>query len=183
MQGIGGLIPLDWSVMAIPGSCLCGEVCFELDAAPGPFEFCHCNRCRKLSGGSSLPMIRVRTADYRSISGANSISAYEAPLLYRPPAYTSYFCGTCGSPVPPAEPEGHWVEVPAGLLDADPGLKPDKHIFIEFVPEWDCISDRLPQFTVQALHRHRYGKDLPEGFRVRPHQTKNAVASPGDNNE
>ena len=169
--------------MAILGSCLCGEVCFEIDAVAGPFELCHCNRCRKLSGASSLPMIRVRTADYRSISGADSICAYEAPLLYRPPAYTSYFCGTCGSPVPPAEPEGDSVEVPAGVLDADPGLKPDKHIFIEFVPEWDRISDDLPRLTVPELHRQRYGKDLPDGFRVRPHQAKNAAALPGDNNE
>ena len=165
---------MDWSVMAILGSCLCGEVCFEIDAVTGPFEFCHCNRCRKLSGASSLPMIRVRTTDYRSISGASSIGSYQAPILYRSPAYTSYFCTTCGSPVPPAEPGGDWLEVPAGVLDADPGLKPDKHIFIEFVPEWDCISDDLPRLTVPELHRQRYGKDLPEDFRVRSHQEKDA---------
>jgi hypothetical protein len=35
--------------MAIRGSCLCGGVTFEIDRACGPAEFCHCNRCRKLS--------------------------------------------------------------------------------------------------------------------------------------
>lgn len=169
--------------MAIAGSCLCGGVRFEIDAVAGPFELCHCNRCRKSSGASSLPMIRVRTADYRSISGAGSIGTYRAPILYRSPAYTSYFCRTCGSPVPPAEPEGDWLEVPAGVLDADPGLKPDKHIFIEFVPEWDCISDDLLQLTVPELHRHRYGKDLPEDFQIRRHRAKDVAIPTGENNE
>ena len=169
--------------MTTIGSCLCGQVQFEIDAASGPFEFCHCNRCRKSSGASSLPMIRVRTADYRSISGVDCIRSYEAPILYRSPGYISHFCGTCGSPVPPAKPQGDWLEVPAGVLDADPGLKPDKHIFVEFVPEWDRISDDLPQLTVPELHRQRYGKDLPDGFRIRPHQGKGIAISTGKKGE
>jgi hypothetical protein len=31
----------------IRGSCLCGGVTFEIERAVGPFELCHCSRCRK----------------------------------------------------------------------------------------------------------------------------------------
>ena len=34
------------------GGCLCGAVRFELDRAVGPFELCHCNRCRKTTGSA-----------------------------------------------------------------------------------------------------------------------------------
>jgi len=36
----------------IPGSCLCGGVRFAIAKAVGPFELCHCRRCRKSSGSA-----------------------------------------------------------------------------------------------------------------------------------
>lgn len=44
----------------IRGSCLCGGVTFEVTKVEGPFEVCHCNRCRKLSGAAAMPSIGVR---------------------------------------------------------------------------------------------------------------------------
>jgi hypothetical protein len=72
--------------MAIRGSCLCGGVTFEIDKAVGPVEFCHCNRCRKVSGSAALLMIGVNTADYRFLTGSEFVKTYAAPILYSPPA-------------------------------------------------------------------------------------------------
>ena len=63
-------MPTEVTTMAIRGSCLCGGVRFEIDRACGPAEFCHCNRCRKLSGSASLLTIRVNTKDYRLLTGS-----------------------------------------------------------------------------------------------------------------
>lgn len=153
----------------ISGSCLCGGVRFRIERAAGPFELCHCHRCRKRSGAAAFPTIRVSRADYTLLSGRELIRSYDAPVLYRPPAYRSSFCGRCGSPVPPAEPEGDALEIPAGLLDDDPGLRPDKHIFVEFVPPWDAIADDLPRYDVRALVLERHGVELPRDFRPRRH--------------
>ena len=153
----------------ISGSCLCGGIRFEIDMAVGPFELCHCNRCRKRSGAAALPMVRVLRSDFKLLSGRELIKSYDAPLLYRPPPYRSSFCGVCGSPVPPADPEDESLEIPAGLLDTDPGIKPDKHILVEFVPPWDEISDGLPQYDVCKLVRERHGVELPRDFRPRKH--------------
>ena len=153
----------------ISGSCLCGGIRFEIERAVGPFELCHCNRCRKRSGAAALPMIRVLSSDFTLVSGEELIKSYDAPLLYRPPAYRSHFCQACGSPVPPADPEGESLEIPAGLLDTDPQIKPDKHIFVEFVPAWDRVSDGLPQYDVPKLFLERYGVELAEEFQPRKH--------------
>ncbi|MEM7078780.1 MAG: GFA family protein [Pseudomonadota bacterium] len=154
--------------MVIQGSCLCGGFVFEIDRAVGPFEICHCARCRKRSGGSGLPMVGVLPADYRVLSGEETCVTYEAPLLGRPPAYHSYFCKRCGSPLPPPRPEG-WFEIPAGLFDDDPGTRPDKHIFVELVPAWDVISDSLPQFDLRQLVRSRRGEELPPDYELLTH--------------
>ena len=47
----------------IQGGCLCGGVRFEIDRAVGPFELCHCRRCRKASGSAFMAGIGVRRAD------------------------------------------------------------------------------------------------------------------------
>jgi hypothetical protein len=141
--------------MTIHGGCLCGAVRFKVEKFTGPFETCHCNRCQKVSGGSGMPAIYCKTSDYKMISGEDNIQFYEAPILYQPPAYAVLFCKTCGSLVPPANPQGEHLEIAAGSLDDDPGIKPDKHIFIEHVPAWDQINDDLPQFTRDEIVKHR----------------------------
>ena len=155
--------------MAIRGSCLCGGVTFEIDKAVGPVEFCHCNRCRKVSGSAALLMIGVNTTDYRFLTGRELVRTYAAPILYNPPAYHSTFCSNCGCPVPLPTPEGDWFEIPAGLFDDDPGIRPDKHIFVELAPAWAEIKDDLPQYTMKELYKLRTGKDLPPGFQMRTH--------------
>jgi hypothetical protein len=57
--------------------------------------------------------------------------------------------------VPDPPPDAGWFEIPAGLLDGDPGLRPDKHIFIECKSAWFPVSDSLPQFTKDQLVRLR----------------------------
>ncbi len=139
----------------IKGSCLCGGVRFEIDKAVGPFELCHCRRCRKVSGSAFAAGLGVRTRDFRLIAGAELIATYDAPILREPPAYRSSFCSRCGSQVPNPRPGEEWFEVPAGLLDDDPGLRPDKHIFVEYNAPWFEIADRIPQLDVPALRAYR----------------------------
>lgn len=156
--------------MMIRGSCLCGAVTFEIAATAGPMEICHCNRCRKLSGASAMTALGVRAEDFRIVSGRDSFRSYAAPILYAEPAYRSYFCDTCGSPLPPNDVTTGYMEIPAGLLDDDPGIRPDKHIFVELLPPWDRIRDELPQYTIRDLIRAREGRELPGDFQLRRHE-------------
>jgi len=144
----------------LQGSCLCGGVRFEIVKAVGPFELCHCNRCRKSSGSAFAAFVGVEAADYRLLAGAELIASWDAPLLHAPPAYRSSFCRRCGSPVPNPEPGAGWFEIPAGLLDGDPQLAPDKHIFVELRAPWFAIEDALPRFTAAELAawRRQHGR-------------------------
>src|SRR5262249_24688184 len=111
----------------------------------------------------------VRSEDYRLLQGRELIESYDAPILRRPPPYRVFFCRRCGSPVPDPAPTGRF-EIPAGVLDGDPGLRPDKHIFVE-LRTWFEITDRLPRLTAPQLRDFRQGRaSLPpvEAWRVAP---------------
>jgi len=131
----------------IRGGCLCGGVRFELARAVGPFELCHCPRCRKASGSAFVAGLGVLARDFRLISGAEWVRRYEAPIREAPPPYRTAFCGRCGSPVPDPPPGAAWFELPAGLLDDDPGVRPERHIFVECRSAWFEIADALPRLT------------------------------------
>lgn len=142
----------------IRGGCLCGAVRFEISQAVGPFELCHCNRCRKVSGSAFMAGLGVRRDNFTWISGENVINTYDAAVLESPPAYRVCFCSICGSCVPDPDMKSEWFEVAAGLLDDDPVLRPDKHIFVEHKADWYAITDQLPQYDKLALTKHRQGK-------------------------
>jgi len=143
----------------IRGSCLCGRVRFEIERAVGPFELCHCTRCRKVSGSAYLTWLTVRREDFRLLQGADLVKTYERPVSESPPPYHTSFCGLCGSQVPDPSSSEPVFEIPAGALDDDPLIRPDKHIYIEFKAPWESITDDLPQMTRKtfrqaATHRH-----------------------------
>ena len=139
----------------IQGGCLCGGVRFEIDRAAGPFELCHCRRCRKVSGSAFMAGVGVRREDFRFASGVELIRSYEAPILESPPAYRVCFCSRCGSCVPDPEATSDTIEIAAGLLDDDPQIRPDKHIFVELEAPWFEITDDLPRLDKRALIEHR----------------------------
>ena len=135
----------------IRGSCLCGGVRFEVARAVGPFELCHCSRCRKASGSAFVPWLTVLREDFRLLQGEELIHRYEAPLRDKPPPYRASFCVRCGSPVPDPKWEGPWIELHAGVLDDDPGSRPERHILVEAKSPWFAISDSLPQLDRAAI--------------------------------
>lgn len=93
----------------IRGGCLCGGVRFEIARARGPFELCHCTRCRKASGSAFVPWLWALREDFRLLQGEELIRRYEAPLRDKPPPYRTSFCGRCGSPVPDPKSEAPWL--------------------------------------------------------------------------
>ena len=145
----------------IRGGCLCGGVRFEIARAVGPFELCHCSRCRKVSGSAFVAWLGVLREDFRLLQGQELIRMYEAPLRNKPPAYRTSFCGRCGSPVPDPQSQGPWFEVHAGVLDDDPGVRPERHILVEAKSPWFTITDALPQFDRAGIDALRNRSSSP----------------------
>jgi hypothetical protein len=131
---------------------------FEVAHAVGPFELCHCPRCRKASGSAFFAGLGVDVRDFRLVSGAELIRRYEAPIRECPPAYRVAFCSCCGSPVPDPPPGASWFEIPG-----PPGrrsVRPDKHLRRVQSP-WFEITDVLPRLTKVELVGSRQKSSEP----------------------
>ena len=127
------------------GSCLCGDVQFEVTGRQVRFAFDHCSRCRKASGSAFATWMICSSEDFRFTRGSEWVKVFELPVRESPPGYGRAFCARCGGPVPLRR--GDSVGIPAGTLDDDPGTRPRGHIFVEFKAPWFEITDTLPQFA------------------------------------
>lgn len=121
------------------GSCLCGTVRWEADAPFSRMRHCHCTMCRKAHGAPFATYLSVAGHRFRLVSGAGNITGYRSS-----PQYHRAFCSTCGSVVP-STANGADVDMPAGCLDDDPGIRPEMHIFAGSKAAWDIITDNLPR--------------------------------------
>jgi len=133
------------------GSCLCGGVSFEVGEVIGPFELCHCNRCRKATGSAYASWLEVQSREYRMVQGRELVRSYQAPLIEKPPQFEIWFCSICGSWVPDPHPQGDWVEIPAGLIEDQIDVMPDKHIYVDLKAEWEDIDSSIPKFTKNEI--------------------------------
>jgi hypothetical protein len=126
----------------VTGSCLCGKVRYELKDNLGVFQYCHCSRCRKFTGSAHAANVFVAPRDFHWLDGEGYVGRYD-------PEHTKYFatafCKNCGSSLPWLSKSGRVVVVPAGTLDKDPGIRPDKNIYCASRAEWYTSVESLPQ--------------------------------------
>jgi len=123
------------------GSCLCGQVRYEV---AGPFEaffLCHCRYCQKDTGSAHAANLFSSTAELRWRSGSAHVRTFALPGT----RHVRAFCDTCGSALPWIELSGPLLVVPAGSLDVDPGFAPQAHLFEASRAAWDRDLERLPR--------------------------------------
>lgn len=128
---------------AVPGSCLCGEVAFEITGAPIRVVHCHCSRCRKARGSATAANLVVAIDGLRFTRGTELLTSYKVPEAK---FFTHTFCRACGSSMPRVDEARGIVVVPMGSLDEDPEVRPQAHIFAASKAPWHDIHDDLPRF-------------------------------------
>ena len=128
----------------IYGSCLCGEVEYEVTGEPVRFYHCHCSRCRKFSGtGHASNLLMTPATGITWKKGEANLRRYKVPEAER---FYNLFCVHCGSPMPRVVPELNAVIIPAGTLDCDPPMQPNGRIFWGSRADWSCEAGDIPVF-------------------------------------
>src|SRR6202035_4455912 len=121
---------------SVRGSCLCGGVKFEITGPLLRPLNCHCSLCRKQHGAAFRSRARVRAEDFRWVQGEDLVTFHESS-----PGYHRGFCRVCGSPIlNKADATFRLVStnpgflgeygIALGVLDDDPGIRPESHIFV-----------------------------------------------------
>ena len=122
----------------ITGSCLCGEIAWEIAQPPRWLTHCHCSLCRKAHGAAFSTFAGVPAGDFRWTRGEANVRGFASSA-----DLTRTFCPRCGSKLPV-----RWrdeVQLPAAALDGELGVRPSSHIFVASKAPWHEIRDALPQ--------------------------------------
>ena len=137
----------------VHGSCLCGGVEFEITGYISPIQNCHAARCRKATGGISVPELLAHRAGFRWTKGEVLVRVYAAPLLKGPPAYKRAFCETCGSPLP-VELEGTpYMILNYGVIDQTAEDLEFQPVFSNQKACWHDIMDVLEPSKPELAER------------------------------
>lgn len=123
------------------GSCLCGQVRYEITGNLGIFQYCHCSRCRKFTGSAFTANILVAPDQFRWLQGEELVRYFTLPEAKH---FATSFCSNCGSSLPWKAQTGKAVIVPAGTLDDDPQIAPMQNIFCASKAVWYRHPESLP---------------------------------------
>jgi len=142
-SGVSGLAVPGAPEGNVRGSCLCGEVTYEISE---PFKLarnCHCKRCREGRAAAHATNGFVSFDGLQFLTGEENLKNYKVPDAQ---FFTQTFCRTCSSLVPRKDSGRGISIVPMSSLDDDPGVRPQDHIFVAYKAEWHHITDDLLQY-------------------------------------
>ncbi|HEY8241501.1 MAG TPA: GFA family protein [Kiritimatiellia bacterium] len=123
------------------GSCHCGAVKYEAPGKVLRFSYCHCDDCRKITGGPFGAAIVAQASGFRVTAGEPELTAYASS-----PGKARNFCRRCGTHLfSKMDSAPDIVIIRAGTVEGDHGLKPQMHIWVSAKAAWDDIRDDLPQ--------------------------------------
>lgn len=129
------------SSKAIPGSCLCGSVKFEVTPPFAAFRYCHCTRCQKASGAAHAANAFLPVTQFKWLAGESLAKRFNLPGAKR---FAVAFCTQCGTRLP--HKTGENMLIPAGLLDADPGARPENSIYWKSRAAWYVSPEEIKKF-------------------------------------
>lgn len=113
---------------------------------------CHCSKCRKAYGAAFGTILVVKSEDFAYTRGQELVKHYQSSERVNRP-----FCMECGSRLPIAEDWDPLVGIPAGLLNENPQIANEAHIFVADKAPWWGFDDASPRYDTWPP-----GEDLNE---------------------
>ena len=135
------------------GRCHCGAIRFTATGEPLFVVLCHCESCRRSSGGAVAAWCGFRSAEV-ALTGT-------APTYYESsPGVRRGFCPRCGTSL--TFESTRWpddIHLMASNFDNPADFMPQCHVFAGERLPWLHFADGLPQYRTVASE----GDPLPPG--------------------
>ncbi|MCV6584123.1 MAG: GFA family protein [Marinibacterium sp.] len=126
------------------GQCLCGAVTVRVTAALRGMDACHCDACRRSTGGGPFLGMAVPKSAVQ-FGGQDQIG------VYRSSAHAERgFCRICGSALffrMAGDATSDNLSLCPGLLDGDADLTVVSEMFIDAKPDYYALAGDHPRIT------------------------------------
>lgn len=126
----------------LTGGCQCGAIRYSLSAEPYT-EFCHCDMCKRATGGVFAALSGVRKDQLTWTRGE--------PSYFRSSSLSKRgFCPNCGTPLSFDYDSKDTIEVTTGSLDEPERAPVQAHFGVESRLFWLKLCDGLPEKATGA---------------------------------
>lgn len=131
--------------MTHTGRCLCGQVCYTIDAEPLGARTCWCRDCQRIASGG--PTNNALFAP-EAVRFAGEIATFTR-IADSGNRVERGFCPHCGSQLysRTIKPEGGPIRIRIGTLDDPELIAPQSVIWASSAPSWAVIDSRLPHLA------------------------------------
>ena len=126
----------------LSGNCGCGYIKFEITASKANVVNCHCNKCRKLNGGSFSTYFVVSGKRFSISEGSEYLSSYSPSEKA-----IKNFCKNCGTPIFNQNlkyPNLKMVHL--GAINTLEEIKPNVNIFCQSMLSWVSFNCKIANF-------------------------------------
>jgi len=123
----------------ITGSCLCGQVSYDISGKVGDVVHCHCQTCRK-AHGAAFSSVAAVPDEAMTIKGEEHLKSYESSK-----GKHRYFCSNCGTQIYAKREATSHIILRLGSLDQADGLVEKSHIWVSDKASWYEINNDLPE--------------------------------------
>jgi hypothetical protein len=121
------------------GGCLCGAVRYRVTGPLRATSLCHCDSCRRATGGPSLAWAIFAEGDVEIIAG--TLATYESS-----PGVERGFCARCGTSLAYRRASRPGLfDITTASLDDPEAFPPDKEIWTEERLSWVAANPGLTQ--------------------------------------
>lgn len=116
----------------ITGSCLCKSVKYVITGDIKSVLNCHCNTCKKITGGAFATIAITKEINLEITEGQNCLTSYQISENSK-----KHFCGTCGTPIYNLHTKyPGFCMVQVGSFDNPSLVSPTTNIFCESMRPW-----------------------------------------------
>lgn len=125
----------------VKGSCLCGQIEFEVELIPGMIFNCHCSQCRKSHGAAFATQAFAKGNTLKFTKGEELIKEYSGHGGVRA------FCSQCGSRLMNYAPDkSQYLSIALSNIDTPTEAKPIAHAFTGSKATWYEPYPGIPSF-------------------------------------
>ncbi len=123
------------------GSCLCGQIEYEVKKLNSIIKHCSCRTCRKAHSAAFNTGAAVRVEDFVWLKGEALLSRFESS-----PGNHRCFCSNCGSQLIKTMAGSSNIVLRVASLDDDPGQVPEQRIWCSHEVPWLDYRSDLPRY-------------------------------------
>ena len=143
--------------LPIEGSCQCGALRYEINAAPMGIYCCHCTNCQKITGSAFVLSAAVPEPAFAFTHGKPGKTEWRSDAGN---SRYGHYCRDCGCRIAHGQtPSIGVLSVRAGTFDDTSWIAPAGHIWTRSAQPWirfhedDIIEERQPKDYMNRIER------------------------------